>query len=90
MCQTNGRPGNGDDLRTRVEVVLDDEELAAVEGWRQANLFATRADALRALVRLGLITEVARTYRTVMTGQDRSAPIRNAGAEEEDPSHSGV
>ncbi len=45
------------------EVRLNDEELAAVEGWRQANMFGSRAEALRELVRLGLLSEIGRIYR---------------------------
>lgn len=47
------------------EVILTDEEIAAVEGWRRANRYDCRADALRALVRLGLLSEIGRVYRAV-------------------------
>ncbi len=47
------------------EVVLSDEEIAAVEGWRRANSYDCRAEALRALVRLGLLSEIGRVYRAV-------------------------
>jgi len=59
---------------TLLEVELDDDELAAIEGWRQANLFGSRADALRALVRLGLMSEIGRTYRSLMLENDGEEP----------------
>ena len=48
---------------------LSTEELAAVEGWRRANMLDSRADALRELVRLGLLSEIGRIYRAV-TGSE--------------------
>lgn len=62
--------GNGDDRSdstgargNRVQVLLTDEQMAAVEGWRAANRIADQADALSELVRLGLLSEIARVYR---------------------------
>lgn len=52
-------------------VPLSDEELAAVEGWRKANNVDSREDAIRALVRLGLLSEIGRIYRSVSTPEDR-------------------
>ncbi len=52
------------------EVRLSDEEIAAVEGWRRANSYDCRAEALRALVRLGLLSEIGRVYRAVTRGSD--------------------
>lgn len=49
----------------RFEVLLDDEQLAAVEGWRSANLIPTRPEALRELVRLGLLSEIAKIHQLV-------------------------
>lgn len=68
--------GNFDEYRAfgHEEVRLSEEELAAVEGWRQANMFASRADALRELVRLGLLSEIGRIYRAATGGDgERSA-----------------
>ena len=53
------------DVFTNAEVCLSDEEFAAVEGWRRANQYDCRAEALRALVRLGLLSEIGRVYRAV-------------------------
>jgi len=46
-------------------VDLDSEELAVIEGWRQANLLSSQADAARALIQLGIMSEVSRTFRSV-------------------------
>lgn len=46
-----------------VEVRFNEEEISAVEGWRQANDFSTREDAVRHLVRLGLLSEIGRIYQ---------------------------
>lgn len=46
-----------------VEVRLDQQELAAVDGWRQANDFSSREDAIRHLIRLGLLSEIGRIYQ---------------------------
>ena len=52
-------------------VPLSDEELAAVEGWRKANNVESREDAIRALVRLGLLSEIGRIYQSVSKPDDR-------------------
>lgn len=49
----------------RIEVVLNEEQFAALEGWRFANRVADRSEAARELVRLGLLAEIARVYRLV-------------------------
>lgn len=46
-------------------VVLNDEEAAAVEGWRLANNIPTTESALRELVRLGLLSELSQAYDVV-------------------------
>lgn len=60
----------GHGLFNSAEVRLSDEEIAAVEGWRRANSYDCRAEALRALVRLGLLSEIGRVYRAVTRGSD--------------------
>ncbi len=47
-----------------IRVPLSEEELAAVEGWRKANNVASQGDAIRALVRLGLLSEIGRIYQS--------------------------
>lgn len=72
MARTqNDRNRSRDDLNVAqptmhsVEVLLDEEQLAAVEGWRSANLIPTRPEALRELVRLGLLSEIAKIHQLV-------------------------
>ena len=67
-----------DNSLTSVVIALDEEEVAAVEGWRQANLFTSQSDAVRALLRLGLVSEIARTYRSLTLPRNGTA---NAGHE---------
>lgn len=51
--------------RHRVLVKLTDEQLAAAEGWRSAHGIADQSDALAELVRIGLLSEIAKIYRLV-------------------------
>ncbi|MEM8538256.1 MAG: hypothetical protein AAGF56_10385 [Pseudomonadota bacterium] len=46
----------------KIEVPMSREELAAVEGWQQANQINSREAAIRQLVRLGLLSEIGRIY----------------------------
>ena len=61
--------------RHRVTVALNDEQMAAVEGWRTAHGISDQADALGELVRLALLGEIAKIYRLVSdsrsTGKQR-------------------
>ncbi|WP_187972595.1 hypothetical protein [Aquibium microcysteis] len=54
----------------RIELMLDEEQFAALEGWRYANRVADRSEAARELVRLGLLSEIARVYRLVAGAAD--------------------
>ncbi len=49
----------------RVEVTFTEEQYAALEGWRSANRVGERSEAVRELVRIGLLAEIARVYRLV-------------------------
>jgi hypothetical protein len=53
-----------------VSVVLTGEQAAAVEGWRVANRIDSRPDAVRELVRIGLLSEIGRIYRMISGIQD--------------------
>lgn len=46
-------------------VALNDEQLAAVEGWRMAHGIASQSEALSELVRIGLLSEIAKIFRLV-------------------------
>jgi len=56
-----------DPARSRhcVLVALSDEQYAAAEAWRSANGIDDRSEALGELVRLGLLSEIAKIYRHV-------------------------
>lgn len=70
----NGHDGSGEEREVsrfrHVEVTLTDEQFAAVEGWRAANRVRDRSDAVRELVRIGLLSEIARVYRMVASVRD--------------------
>lgn len=48
-----------------VAASVTDDLIAAVEGWRRAHGLAGQPEALGELVRLGLMSEVAKIYRMV-------------------------
>lgn len=56
--------------RYRVLVTLNDEQMAAAEGWRSAHGIADQAEAFGELIRLGLLSEIAKIYQLV---SDKSA-----------------
>ncbi len=51
--------------RYSVMVALNHEQMAAAEGWRAAHGISDQAEALGELIRLGLLSEVAKIYRLV-------------------------
>lgn len=56
--------------RRPVEVALNDEVLAAVEGWRQAHGMTNQSEALGELILLGLMSEIGRVYRLATGARD--------------------
>ena len=48
-----------------VTVPLNEEELAAIDGWQHANRVKSRPAAIRQLIRLGLLSEIGRIYQSV-------------------------
>jgi len=58
--------------RHHAVVTLNDEQLAAVEGWRTAHGIAAQSDALGELVRIGLLSEIAKIFRLV--SDNRASP----------------
>lgn len=46
-------------------VKLTDEQMAAAEGWRTAHGIAEQSEALTELIRIGLLSEIARVFRLV-------------------------
>ena len=64
-------------LRYSVLVELNYEQMAAAEGWRAAHGISDQAEALGELIRLGLLSEVAKIYRLVC--DNRSQTPRRQG-----------
>ena len=50
-----------------IAIRLDQEEFAAIEGWRAANNCDTTNQAVRVLLRLGLLSEISKVYESVST-----------------------
>lgn len=78
----------GNQRRHRVLVSLSDEQMAAAEGWRVAHGIAEQSEALGELIRLGLLSEIAKIYKLV--SDNRTPPpsgSRNGGGFKE-PDHS--
>lgn len=48
---------NGLSRETRLQIMLDDDELAAIDDWRFQRRMPSRAAAIRELLRLGLRAE---------------------------------
>jgi hypothetical protein len=63
--------------RYSVMVALNYEQMAAAEGWRAAHGISDQAEALGELIRLGLLSEVAKIYRLVC--ENRSSVSRQQG-----------
>ncbi|NMG41857.1 hypothetical protein GRZ55_21735 [Chelativorans sp. ZYF759] len=57
--------GAHEHYESRLEISLEGEQLAAVDGWRFANRIDSREEALQELVRIGLLSEIGRVYRLV-------------------------
>jgi hypothetical protein len=60
---------DGDANVMSVTVVLSGEQAAAVEGWRMAHRMDSQAEAVRELVRIGLLSEIGRIYRMIAGGR---------------------
>jgi len=46
-------------------VLLSHEELQAVESWRRVNNIPSTAQAMRELIRLGLLSEISKSFDVV-------------------------
>ena len=61
---------NGLARETRLQIMLDDEELAAIDDWRFQRRMPSRAAAIRELLRRGLEAELgADTDRLKRSGE---------------------
>lgn len=67
------------DRRYSVMAALGREQMAAAEGWRSAHGITDQAEAMGELIRLGLLSEVAKIYRLV--SEDRSLKSRGDPSE---------
>ena len=60
---------NGLSRETRLQIMLDDEELAAIDDWRFKRRMPSRAAAIRELLRRGLQAELgSETDRSMRSG----------------------
>lgn len=67
------------DRRYSVLAALGREQMAAAEGWRSAHGITDQAEAMGELIRLGLLSEVAKIYRLV--SEDRTLKPRGEPSE---------
>lgn len=51
--------------------------MAAVEGWRSANGVRDQSEAINELVRIGLMSEIAKIYRMVTESRDNEGHAAN-------------
>ncbi len=65
--------------RYSVMVALNHEQMAAAEGWRAAHGISDQAEALGELIRLGLLSEVAKIYRLVCDNRGSESRPRGQG-----------
>ena len=61
---------NGSRRSIEVSLVLTGEQAAAVEGWRVANQIDSHPEAVKELVRIGLLSEIGRIYRMIAGSRD--------------------
>jgi hypothetical protein len=68
LAVSQTKPGSSDGPTSRrynVVVALNCEQMAAAEGWRSAHGIEDQAEALGELIKLGLLSEVAKIYKLV-------------------------
>lgn len=51
------RPTLGESESKRLQMVITEDELSAIDDWRFANRIASRSDAIRRLCKIGLESE---------------------------------
>ena len=69
--------GQSSERRHCVLVKLTDEQMAAAEGWRSAHGISEQSEALTELIRLGLLSEIAKIFRLV--SDTTPAPVGRMG-----------
>lgn len=73
-----------DKRQNRIPIMLSDQELADIDGWRFENRVATRAEAVRRLLRLAIeesafARKVVATLTAASIGERPSAPAAVMG-----------
>ena len=74
---------NGLSRETRLQIMLDQEELAAIDDWQFQQRMPSRASAIRELLRIALQIRRTSTADPSMRSQDFSI-VGNGGAGSED------
>lgn len=59
----------------KVALELTGEQAAALEGWRVANRIESHPEAVRELVRIGLLSEIGRIYRMISGARDHEEAL---------------
>lgn len=72
---------NGLSRETRLQIMLDDEELAAIDDWRFQRRMPSRAAAIRELLRLGLRAELGKDTDRSRRSGDFSVIDKDSGAQ---------
>ncbi len=76
--KSRGSDGSRTGQKHRLTVALNDEQIAAVEGWRLAHGIDDQSEALGELVRLALLGEIAKIYRLVADRSPETARDRRS------------
>ena len=74
---------NGVARQTRLQIMLDEEELAAIDDWRFRQRMPSRASAIRELLRIALQIKRTGTADPSMRSQDFGI-VGNGGVGSED------
>jgi hypothetical protein len=61
---------NGLSRETRLQIMLDDDELAAIDDWRFKQRMPSRASAIRRLLQIGLKVETTGTADASQRSRD--------------------
>ena len=64
------RAMNGAARETRLQIMLDQDELAAIDDWRFKQRMPSRASAIRELLRIALLTKTKGVADPSMRSQD--------------------
>ncbi len=68
---------------TRLQIMLDDDELAAIDDWRFKRRMPSRAAAIRELLRLGLLAELGAKTDPLRRSGDFGVIEKNPGEDDD-------